>query len=150
MHLFMQCAVFSVSVFFHWTVKTHEHRTCPYVRRDDSEVRCAAIWIPGVDSLCHQHEFRGVAWHLPRNIVCMRVRAQVYVCPVLQSNGHAAAWLPPRSLNQLFISMSPLVSLAPSINPKWAWRLKNVKSKPILADGARIFSTLNLLFFVLN
>lgn len=55
----------------------------PCVRGDDFEVRrCAAVWVQGVDSPCHQHEFRGVAWHLLRNIVC--VRAQVCVCPVLQ------------------------------------------------------------------
>lgn len=63
----------------------------------------------------------------------------------------AAAQLPPRSLNQLFISMPPLVSLAPPIRPKWARRLKNVKSNWVLAYAAQSFSpSLNLLFFVLN
>lgn len=54
----------------------------------------------GVDSPCHQHEFGGVAWHLLRNILC--VRAQVCVCVPFSSVTVAAARLPPRSLNQLF------------------------------------------------
>lgn len=57
----------------------------------------------------------------------------------------------PAPLTSCLISMPPLVSLAPPIRPKWARRLKNVKSNSFLADGAQSFSpSLNLLFFVLN
>lgn len=75
------------------------------------------------------------------------VCAHAGVCVCVLFSSVAAACLPPHFLSQLFISMPPLISLALPRRPKWALSLKNVKSIPVIADGAWSFSSSHNLFF---
>lgn len=120
-----------LSVFFFSSLLTPKMPEC--VSRDDFEVRrCAAVWMRGHDSPCHQHEIRGVAWPPLRYLVCVRTHAGVCVCVLFSSVTVAAARLPARlparSHSQLFISMPPLISPALLRRPKWARRLINVRA----------------------